>query len=264
MPERSYEDPLTPEEREEFEEDLVSVCEDQLDLLGDIEGLDVLYAGGHSLLWVEGLSRRIGEGGSLTALDLNEEGIENTRGQLSEADLRSPVNLVTGDVLESPFENETFDLVYSAGFFHELEVSEEPAEEAFNSLKRVVRPGGRIATADFVDSVPAVQIEEERFGSELRDELFGRGLYGIGPVERLVALHEGCLKDVSRRVLTPAPARHFEKIVLAEEEPGLLSLLPDERIEFWIRRWAALRERARVEGYTRPAMVYLEGRVPGA
>jgi hypothetical protein len=54
-------DPLTPEEREEFEADLIAFCERELDLPGEIRGLDVLYAGGSSLLWLEGLSQRIGE-----------------------------------------------------------------------------------------------------------------------------------------------------------------------------------------------------------
>ncbi len=39
---------LTPEEREEFEEDLIPFCDRELDLLGDLRGLDVLYAGGSS------------------------------------------------------------------------------------------------------------------------------------------------------------------------------------------------------------------------
>ena len=71
MTDGSYrQDPLTPEEREEFEDDLVSFCDRELDLLGDIRGMDVLYAGGSSLLWIEGLSQRAGEEGTVTALDL--------------------------------------------------------------------------------------------------------------------------------------------------------------------------------------------------
>ncbi|HLL57708.1 MAG TPA: hypothetical protein VK359_07270 [Rubrobacteraceae bacterium] len=68
MPHGLYKwDPLTSEERDEYENDLISFCDRELDLLGDIEGLDVLYAGGSSLLWIEGLSQRIGEKGSLNA-----------------------------------------------------------------------------------------------------------------------------------------------------------------------------------------------------
>ena len=64
-------DPLTPGEREELEDDLIAFCDRELDLLGDIKNLDVLYAGGSSPLWIEGLSQRIGAGGSVTAIDID-------------------------------------------------------------------------------------------------------------------------------------------------------------------------------------------------
>ncbi|MGB3633846.1 MAG: class I SAM-dependent methyltransferase [Rubrobacteraceae bacterium] len=263
MPERLYSDPLTPEERREFEEDLISFSDRQLDLLGDIQGLNVLYAGGSSLLWIEGLSSRIGENGCLTVLDLDEEALGDTRERLHEAELGSPVNLVPGDVFAPPFEGETFDLAYSAGLFHELDVAEEPAEGALSSLARLVRRGGRVATTDFIDSTPAVQIEDELLRDELVYGLFGRKLYGIGPSERLIRLHENILQDVYQRVLPPQPIRHFEKIALAEREPDGLSLLTAGPRDEWRERRNVLRERIRSEGYTRPAALYLEGRTAG-
>ena len=64
MPEGLYRgDPLSPSQREEFEEDLISFCDRALELLGDIGSLDVLYAGGASPLWLEGLAGRIGPEG---------------------------------------------------------------------------------------------------------------------------------------------------------------------------------------------------------
>lgn len=263
MSENSYKDLLTPEEREEFEEDLISFSDRQLDLLGDIRSLDVLYVGGSSLLWIEGLSSRIGAYGSLTVLDLDEEALGDTHERLAVANLAAPVNFVPGDVFAPPFEKETFDLVYSAGLFHELDVAEEPAEEALSSLARLVRYGGRVVMTDFIDSVPAAQIEDERLRDTLVYELFGRKLYGIGPAERLVALHEGILEDVRWCVQPPEPIRHFEKIALAEEEPEGLLLLPSETRERWRGRREVLRERIRREGYTRPATLYVEGRTVG-
>jgi ubiquinone/menaquinone biosynthesis C-methylase UbiE len=128
MPERLYRgDPLTPDECEELEEDLISFCERELDLLGDVRGLDILYAGGSSLLWLEGLSQRVGEGGSVTALDIHDKNLERTRELLGEAGLASPVRLAFGDVFEPPFEPCIFDLIYSAGLFHALDVREMTA-----------------------------------------------------------------------------------------------------------------------------------------
>src|ERR687893_292343 len=138
-------DPLIPEEREEFEEGLVSFCDRELDLLGQIGGLNVLYPGGSSLLWIEGLSQRAGEGGTVTALDLDHERVETTGENLESAGLRAPARLVVGSVFGLPFDPGTFDLVYSAGLFHELDVSRRTAEDALLALASMVRPGGRLA-----------------------------------------------------------------------------------------------------------------------
>jgi SAM-dependent methyltransferase len=264
MPGRLHKgDPLTPEERKEFEVDLIAFCDRELDLLGDIRGLDVLYAGGSSLLWLEGLSQRIGKGRRLAALDSDAERVEGSRELLEGAGLAAPVRLITGDVLEPPLEPRTFDLVYSAGLFHELDVRQRPAEEALAALASVTRPGGRIATSDFVDSAPAVQLEDERLQRELAREVSGKELFGVGSPERLVAPHESVLDDVRWYLSPPHNVRHLDKLVLAEEEPTVLSLLPAEARRRLRGSRDAFLERVRREGYTRPATLFVEGVVRG-
>jgi hypothetical protein len=247
-------DPLTPVEREEFECDLISFCDRELDLLGDIRDLDVFYAGGSSPLWLEGLSQRIGEAGSLTALETDAERLRGEEDALRDADVAAPVRPVRGDVFQPPFEPAMFDLVYSAGLFHELDVREKTAGDALAALVSVIRPGGRVTTSDFVDSVQAVQLEDEELQRDLVREASGAELFGIGPPERLVALHEELLADVRWRLLPPFEIRHLDKVVLAEEKPG------GQRLR---GRFGALRDRIRREGYTRPATLYLEGFVTG-
>jgi hypothetical protein len=254
---------LTTEEREELEEDLVAFCDRELDLLGDVRGLHVLYAGGSSPLWLEGLSQRIGERGSLSALELDAGRLEEARESLGEADLAAPVRLVEGSVFEPPFEPRTFDLVYSAGLFHELDVRERAAKDALAALVSVTRPGGRVATGDFAGSVPAAQIEDEELQRELAREASGAELYGVGAPERLVALHESLLEDVRWRVLSPFRIRHLDRLLLSEEEPPALNLLPADTRRRLRRRREGFLERVRREGYTRPATVYVEGRVVG-
>ena len=256
-------DPLTPEEREEFEEDLISFCDRELDLLGDLGGLDVLYAGGSSPLWLEGLSQRIGETGSLTALDADAGRLEAARELLEEARSASPLRLVAGDVFELPFGPRAFDLVYSAGLFHELDVRGRTVEEALTALVSVTRPEGRISTSDFVDSAPAAQLEDEAFEAELERGISAKEPYGIGSPQRLVALHERFLIDVRWRVSPPHNVRHLDRLILAEEEPARLSLLPaDVRAKLRRRRESFL-QWVRREGYTRPATLYVEGLVSG-
>jgi SAM-dependent methyltransferase len=257
-------DPLTPEEREELEDDLIAFCDRELDLLRDISGLDVLYAGGSSLLWIEGLSQRVGESGSVTAIDIDVERVNDTQASLGEAELAAPVHLLAGDVFAMPFDPRTFDLVYSSGLFHELDVKERGAEDALAGLHIVTRHGGKVATSDFVDSEPAVQLEEERLDAELRREAYERNLYGIGPPERLVALHEKLLTDV-RWLASPARRiRHLGKLALAEDEPAELSLLPPPTARRLRDIRDAVRGRILGEGYTRQATLYVEGLVQDA
>jgi SAM-dependent methyltransferase len=256
-------DPLTPEEREELESDLIAFCDRELDLLGNIRGLDVLYAGGSSLLWIEGLSQRIGDAGSVTAVDMDAERVDETQTSLGEAEFAAPVRLLAADIFRMPFEPDTFDLVYSSGLFHELDVKERGAEDALAALRSVARPGGRVATGDFVDSEKAVQLEDEKLEAELRREAYAGELYGIGPPARLIALHEELLTDVRWLVSPPQRIRHLGKLVLAEEEPTEVSSLPPATARRLRENRDALRGRILAEGYTRPATLYVEGLVRG-
>lgn len=264
MTQRLYrQDPLTPKEREEFETDLITFCDRELERLGGIEGLRVLYAGGASLLWLEGLSQKIGAAGSLTALEADEERLAAARASLRGMELPSPVRLVRGDVFEPPFEPGSFDLVYSAGLLHELDVRGRSAGDALAALAGVVRPGGRVATSDFVDSVAAAQIEDEDIERELSRAVSGASLFGIGPPERLVELHERVLSGVRQVSSPPFTLRHLDKLVLAGDAPAEESRLPDAVRHELRRRREGLRARVRREGYTRPATIYVEGTVPG-
>ena len=252
-------DPLTSGEREQLEDDLIAFCDRELDLLGDIRGLAVLYAGGSSPLWIEGLSQRIGEGGSLVAIDLDTERVDETQASLDEAELAAPVRLVADDIFAMPLGPDPFDLVYSSGLFHELDVSKRGAEDALVALRSVARSGGKVVTADFVDSEPAVQLEDEELEAEMRRAAYGSEVYGIGTPERLISLHQKLLRDVRSHVSPPQEIRHLWKLILAEGEPTVLTSLPAEVALRWRERRRRLRNRILNENYTRPATLYVEG-----
>ena len=121
-----------------------------------------------------------------------------------------------------------------------------------------------MATADFVDSEPAVQLEDEELEAEFRHEASGADVYGIGPPERLIRLHEGLFAEVRWRLTPPRKIRHLGKLVLAEDEPTEASSLPAATARRLRERREALRGRIADEGYTRPATVYVEGLVDGS
>ena len=109
-----------------------------------------------------------------------------------------------------------------------------------------------------------MQLEEERLDAALRREAYARNLYGIGPPERLVALHEKLFTDVRWLVSSPRRIRHLGKLVLAEDEPAELSLLPPATARRLRESRDAVRSRILGEGYTRPATLYVEGLVQDA
>jgi ubiquinone/menaquinone biosynthesis C-methylase UbiE len=219
----------------------------------------VLYAGGSSPLWIEGLSQRIGAGGSLVATDLDSARVDETQASLGEAELAAPVRLLADDIFAIPFSPDSFDLVYSSGLFHELDVKERGAEDALVALRSVARSGGRVVTADFVDSEPAVQLEDEELEAEVRRAAYGSEVYGIGTPERLIALHRKLIRDTRWHVSPPQEIRHLWKLVLAEGEPEVLSSLPAEVALRLREKCRTLRDRILNENYTRPATLYVEG-----
>ncbi|HLL99356.1 MAG TPA: hypothetical protein VK276_09755, partial [Rubrobacteraceae bacterium] len=102
-------------------------------------------------------------------------------------------------------------------------------------------------------------LEDEEIQRELAREVSDARLYSIGPPERLVVVHESLLQDVRWRISPPYDVRHLEKLVLAEEEPEILSLLSADTRDRLRERRKAFLERVRREGYTRPATLYVEG-----
>ena len=97
----------------------------------ELHGANVLDAGSGAGRWAVQVALR---GGHVTAVDIGESvylAIENGR--------RYGVRGVRADITALPFDDGSFDFVYSLGVLHHLE---EP-ERGMAELVRVLRPGGR-------------------------------------------------------------------------------------------------------------------------
>jgi SAM-dependent methyltransferase len=75
-------------------------------------------------------------GAKLTGIDLTERAVEHTRRRLQSCGLSS--DLTTGDAENLPFQDESFDLVYSWGVLHHSPDTHRAIQEVF----RVLRCGG--------------------------------------------------------------------------------------------------------------------------
>ena len=110
-----------------------------LELLGDVEGLDVLDVGCGDGALAAALSRR---GGRVTELDPDPRMLDaaRTRAKAESLDL----NLVPGRAEALPFADETFDYVVAVTVLCFI----PQADKAIAEMARVLRPGGRLVIGE--------------------------------------------------------------------------------------------------------------------
>jgi demethylmenaquinone methyltransferase/2-methoxy-6-polyprenyl-1,4-benzoquinol methylase len=103
------------------------------------QGLDVgCGIGSHTLL----LAEAVLPGGHVTGLDLSPEQLAYAREAAEESVLSKHVSFREGDMRDLPFDDETFDWVWSMDCVGYASVESLPL---IRELVRVVKPGGRIA-----------------------------------------------------------------------------------------------------------------------
>jgi len=103
--------------------------------------------------------------GRTVGLELAEGMLAQTRKRLSAAGLAG-VELVCGNALELPFEDESFDLVVN-GYMLDL-LARDDIPRALAEFKRVMRPGGRLVLSNMTKG--------ERRRHRIWDSLYSHGL----------------------------------------------------------------------------------------
>ena len=103
------------------------------------QGLDAGCGIGHHTLW---LAEAVGPAGHVTGLDLSPEFLVRAREIAEKSGLSERVSFQEGDVNKLPFDDDTFDWVWSADC-----AGYHPAEPLplLKELARVVKPGGSVA-----------------------------------------------------------------------------------------------------------------------
>jgi len=109
-------------------------------------GLDVGCGIGHHTLW---LAEAVAPAGHVTGLDLSPELLAHARELANKSSLSEQVSFQEGDVNKLPFDDDTFDWVWSADTIW-IGPREKgcPAEDPLplvKELARVVKPGGSVA-----------------------------------------------------------------------------------------------------------------------
>jgi len=92
-------------------------------------------------------AQKVGATGQVTLIDTSEGMLAVARERAARDGTAERVEFVTGDMLELPFDDETFDVVLSTYSMCPLYDPAKAAAEAF----RVTKPGGRIGVAHSTD-----------------------------------------------------------------------------------------------------------------
>ena len=109
-------------------------------------GLDVGCGIGHHTLW---LAEAVAPAGHVTGLDLSPELLAHAKEQVKKSRLSEQISFQEGDVNKLPFDDDTFDWIWSADTIW-IGPKEKgcPAEDPLplvKELARVVKPGGSVA-----------------------------------------------------------------------------------------------------------------------
>jgi ubiquinone/menaquinone biosynthesis C-methylase UbiE len=109
---------------------------------GITDGVALEIGPGPGYLGLDWLSKT--EETRLVGLEISANMIAMAQRNAQEAGLSERVNYVHGDACKMPFEDETFDAVFTNGSLHEWA---EPLA-IFNEIARVLKPGGRYCISD--------------------------------------------------------------------------------------------------------------------
>jgi SAM-dependent methyltransferase len=151
--------------------------------------------------------------GQTIGIDLGAEQLDGARALARDLGVEN-VTFRQGDIFDLPFEDDSFDVVFSQAVLYHI----PDAEKALAEIKRVLRPGGLVALRDAINASVMIWPEEP-----LVRELAG--------IFRLGAQRSGGNPDVGRELGTLLHAAGFEDVffTLGFVQPER----PEERVDYF-------------------------------
>jgi ubiquinone/menaquinone biosynthesis C-methylase UbiE len=112
------------------------------------EGMKVLEVGCGSGAFTTFVARAVGKEGEVFALDIQREMLKQLEKKLSKKKNQDIMNiqLIEGDAHNLPFDDDSFDLVYTVTVLQEI----PDKNKALHEIKRVLKPGGILAVTELL------------------------------------------------------------------------------------------------------------------
>jgi SAM-dependent methyltransferase len=197
--------------------------EDELRILGEVAGRDVLELGCGGGQWSVALARR---GARPVGLDIAERQLDHARANVAAAGVNLP--LVAGDAEALPFGDASFDVVMSD---HGALSFADPSR-ALPEVARVLRPGGLLA---FSSMTPLGEICWSEADGAPRDRLL-RDYYDLGRIDE--GENVAWLPTYGDTVrLLGGQGLVLEDLVELRPPADATSEFGDDRMRDWARRW---------------------------
>lgn len=225
------------------------------------DGQRVLDVGCGTGVFLPVIAAAVGRDGRVVGLDHSEAFLREARIRIADQGLEAVVSLVSGDAHRLPFDDDSFDAAHTERVLMHL----DDPDAAIRELRRVVRPGGRVVSAEIhargaaVDhpdhemierlSMAATQMRNPWMGLELRRRFVLAGLEDVR-VRAVVDVED---------VLDPEEAIEFRAIAKGLGEAGDVDRVAAEAA---VDTMVEASERGMHCGYA--LMFVAVGRVPGS
>jgi arsenite methyltransferase len=217
--------------------------EEMLRWVGIQPGWHVLDAACGNGSFLPLMTELVGPDGQVTAVDLAPENVQVVEARASQSQWPAPVSTRVGNILNLPYENQTFYAVWCANTTQYL--SDAEVQQAFNEFRRVVRPGGLIAIKEYDITAQQFQPAPPTLAWRRYEAMHRTGDQNSQSLFRAIQLPQWLraagLQDIRQKptlMVRFYPLRDVEKLLICEAlkyfyVQAQQTDLPPEELQIW-------------------------------
>lgn len=217
--------------------------EEMLRWVGIEPGWHVLDAACGSGSFLPLLTELTGSSGQVSAIDIAPENVAVVAERVKASDWPAPVTLRVGDVLDLPYEDDTFDAVWCANITQYF--TDDELQTMLSEFCRVVRPGGLVAIKEYDITAQQVQPTSGQLFAHWQDAMVQSGSEYYKQLFRVINLsqwlRQAGLLDIRQKptfMVRLAPLREIERTFMVDLLTSFSAMalaldLPQDEQKIW-------------------------------